>query len=79
MLVAGDLANIKYTYITKSKRKVNLKIYAFKKDIDKCHYAMQSVKDSMKWDQQRFNLEYNLTFMIVTVPDLMLMRWKIMV
>lgn len=50
MLVAGDLANIKYTYITKSKRKVNLKIYAFKKDIDKCHYAMQSVKDSMKWD-----------------------------
>lgn len=69
-LVAGDLASIKDTYITKSKRKVNLEIYAFKQDIDKCHYAMQSVKDSMKWDEDRFDLEYDLdTFMIVAVPD----------
>ncbi|WP_150465435.1 aminopeptidase N [Francisella sp. SYW-2] len=69
-LVAGDLANIKDTYITKSQRKVSLEIYAFKQDIDKCHYAMQAVKDSMKWDEDRFGLEYDLdTFMIVAVPD----------
>ena len=30
MLIAGDLASIKDTYIIKSKRKVNLEIYAFK-------------------------------------------------
>ncbi|MCL4128568.1 UNVERIFIED_CONTAM: hypothetical protein GTU68_036043 [Idotea baltica] len=69
-LVAGDLASIKDTYITKSQRKVSLEIYAFKQDIDKCHYAMQAVKDSMKWDEDRFGLEYDLdTFMIVAVPD----------
>ncbi|MDE5004918.1 hypothetical protein NAI73_10390, partial [Francisella tularensis subsp. holarctica] len=43
---------------------------AFKQDIDKCHYAMQAVKDSMKWEEDRFGLEYDLdTFMIVAVPD----------
>ncbi|QWU99293.1 aminopeptidase N [Francisella salimarina] len=69
-LVAGDLASIKDIYITKSQRKVSLEIYAFKQDIDKCHYAMQAVKDSMKWDEDRFGLEYDLdTFMIVAVPD----------
>lgn len=69
-LVAGDLASIKDTYITKSQRKVSLEIYAFKQDIDKCHYAMQAVKDSIKWDEDRFGLEYDLdTFMIVEVPD----------
>ncbi|QLE79387.1 aminopeptidase N [Francisella sp. Scap27] len=69
-LVAGDLASIKDTYTTKSQRKVSLEIYAFKQDIDKCHYAMQAVKDSMKWDEDRFGLEYDLdTFMIVAVPD----------
>lgn len=69
-LVAGDLASIKDTYNTKSQRKVSLEIYAFKQDIDKCQYAMQAVKDSMKWDEERFNLEYDLdTFMIVAVPD----------
>lgn len=31
---------------------------------------MQAVKDSMKWDEDRFGLEYDLdTFMIVAVPD----------
>ncbi|MEY8768397.1 aminopeptidase N [Francisella philomiragia] len=69
-LVAGDLASIKDIYTTKSHRKVSLEIYAFKQDIDKCHYAMQAVKDSMKWDEDRFGLEYDLdTFMIVAVPD----------
>ncbi|MED7789631.1 aminopeptidase N [Francisella sp. 19X1-34] len=69
-LVAGDLASIKDTFITKSSRNINLEIYALKKDIDKCYYAMQSLKDSMKWDEERFNLEYDLdTFMIVAVPD----------
>jgi aminopeptidase N len=69
-LVAGDLASIKDTYTTKSNREVSLEIYAFKQDIDKCDYAMQAVKDSMKWDEDRFGLEYDLdTFMIVAVPD----------
>ncbi|MDE5035861.1 hypothetical protein, partial [Francisella tularensis] len=62
--VAADLASNKDTYITKTQRKVSLEIYAFKQDIDKCHYALQAVKDSMKWDEDRFGLEYDLdTFM----------------
>ena len=69
-LVAGDLADIKDTYTTKSGKKINLEIYAFKQDIDKCHHAMLSLKQAMKWDEERFDLEYDLdTFMIVGVPD----------
>ncbi len=68
-LVAGDLGSIKDTYTTKSGRKVALEIYCDKGNEDKCHHAMESLKKSMKWDEDRFGLEYDLDIYMVVAVD----------
>ncbi|MEM7026296.1 MAG: aminopeptidase N, partial [Pseudomonadota bacterium] len=69
-LVGGDLARLEDHFTTRSGRKVLLEIYAEAKDIDKCDHAMASLKKSMQWDEDRFDLEYDLDrFMIVAVSD----------
>jgi aminopeptidase N len=69
-LVAGDLARLEDHFTTRSGRDVLLEIYAEAKDIDKCDHAMASLKRAMKWDEDRFGLEYDLDrFMIVAVSD----------
>ncbi len=67
-LVAGDLACLSDEFITRSGRKVALKIYADARDLDKCDHAMRSLKHSMKWDEDVYGLEYDLDiFNIVAV------------
>lgn len=69
-LVAGDLVDLTDHYTTMSGREVTLKIFVEKGNLDKCEYAMQAVKRSMQWDEQRFGREYDLDiFMIVAVHD----------
>lgn len=69
-LVAGNLSAVSDTYRTTSGRDVSLNIYVRKPDLDKCNYAMQSLKNSMKWDEDVFGLEYDLdTYNIVAVSD----------
>ena len=68
-LVAGDLGFIKDTYKTKSGRNVALEIYCDKGNEDKCHYAMESLKKSMKWDEDRFGLEYDLDIYMIVAVD----------
>lgn len=69
-IVAGDLAHIKDQFITRSGRAVDLKIYSEANNIDKCHHAMTSLKQAMKWDEDRFDLEYDLDlFQIVAIND----------
>jgi aminopeptidase N len=69
-LVAGDLGVIKDTFTTHSGKKVDLEIYAAHGMQDRCHFAMQSLKKSMKWDEERFGREYDLnTYMILAVDD----------
>ena len=69
-LVAGDLEYIEDRYTTMSGRDVELKIYVEPKDLDKCDHAMQSLKNSMKWDEDVYGREYDLDiFMIVAVDD----------
>lgn len=69
-LVAGDLGVIKDTFTTKSGKKVTLEIYAAHGKQDRCHFAMESLKKSMKWDEERFGREYDLsTYMILAVDD----------
>ena len=47
-----------------------MQIFVEKQDLDKCDYAMKSLKESMKWDERRFDLEYDLDiYMIVAVSD----------
>ena len=68
-LVAGDLGVIKDTYTTKSGRKVALEIYCDKGNENKCDYAMESLKRSMKWDEDRFGLEYDLDIYMIVAVD----------
>ena len=68
-LVAGDLGFIKDSFTTKSGRKVALEIYCDKGNEDKCHYAMESLKKSMKWDEDRFGLEYDLDIYMIVAVD----------
>lgn len=53
-LVAGDLAVQEDTYRTMSGRDVTLRIYTRAKDIDRVSWAMESLKRSMKWDEDTF-------------------------
>jgi aminopeptidase N len=69
-LVAGDLAHVADSFVTASGRKVELRIYVEKGKEDRCGWAMESLKTSMRWDEERFGLEYDLDiFMIVAVSD----------
>jgi aminopeptidase N len=69
-LVAGDLACIEDTFITVSGRKIALRIYVEKHNVDKCDHAMHSLKKAMAWDEQRYGREYDLDiYMIVAVDD----------
>ncbi|SET44846.1 aminopeptidase N [Thorsellia anophelis] len=67
-LVAGDFDVLKDNFITKSNRNIELMIFVDKGNLDKAPYAMESLKASMKWDENRFDLEYDLdVYMIVAV------------
>ncbi|WP_058473955.1 aminopeptidase N [Legionella quateirensis] len=69
-LVAGDLACIRDEFITCSGRNVDLRIYVEPGNEDKCAHAMESLKKSMKWDEEVYGREYDLDiFMIVAVSD----------
>ncbi|RYE60850.1 MAG: aminopeptidase N, partial [Hyphomicrobiales bacterium] len=69
-LVAGDLGYITDSFLTMSGRKVDLAIYCTHGKEAECHYAMDSLKRSMEWDEKRFGREYDLdVFNIVAVSD----------
>jgi aminopeptidase N len=69
-LVAGDLACIEDHFTTMNQRQVTLRIYVEPKDIDKCDHAMQSLINSMRWDEEVYGREYDLDiFNIVAVDD----------
>ncbi|MBX4959688.1 aminopeptidase N [Rhizobium lentis] len=69
-LVAGDLGVVEDTFTTMSGRDVVLKIYVEHGKEPRAAYAMDALKRSMKWDEERFGREYDLDiFMIVAVSD----------
>lgn len=69
-LVAGDLGVIKDSFTTASGRRVNLEIYAAHGKQDRCTHAMDSVRKAMKWDEDTFGLEYDLSdYMFVAIDD----------
>jgi len=69
-LVAGDLWCVEDSFTTLSGRDVALRIYVEPENIDKCQHAMDSLKKSMKWDEEAYGREYDLDiFMIVAVND----------
>ena len=69
-LVGGDLACVEDNFRTMSGRDVTLRIYVEHGKQDRCDYAMDSLKRSMRWDEEAFGREYDLDiFMIVAVSD----------
>ncbi|MFT7185161.1 MAG: aminopeptidase N [Pseudohongiellaceae bacterium] len=69
-LVAGDLHCQEDAYVTRSGRRVDLRIFVDAKNADKCDYALDSLKRAMKWDEDVYGREYDLDiFMIVAVDD----------
>ncbi len=69
-LVAGEYDCLSDQFITMSGRTVELKLFVDKGKLDQCDFAMQSLINSMKWDEQEFGREYDLDlYMIVAVSD----------
>ena len=69
-LVAGSLSFVEDSFKTMSGRNVALKIFVEEKDLNKCAYAMDALKRSMRWDEEKYGREYDLDiFMIVAVDD----------
>lgn len=67
-LVAGDFDVLRDSFTTRSGRNVALEIFVDRGNLDRADWAMTSLKASMKWDEERFGLEYDLDiFMIVAV------------
>ena len=69
-LVAGDLVARTDSFTTASGRKVELNVWVRDGDLDRTEHAMESLKRSMKWDEETFGREYDLDlFNIVAVSD----------
>jgi len=69
-LVAGDLHSLDDTFTTASGRRVHLSIHSTPANIPRCHWAMESLKRAMRWDEERFGREYDLDrFMIFCADD----------
>ncbi len=67
-LVAGDLGHIEDSFVTCSGRNVDLRIYVEHGNEARAEYAMDSLKRSMRWDEEAYGREYDLDiFMIVAV------------
>ena len=69
-MVAGDLTCIEDRFVTMSGREVALQIYVEHHNRKRCDHAVASLQKAMKWDEERFGLEYDLDlYMIVAVDD----------
>jgi len=68
-LVAGDFDLLKDNFVTRSGRDVALEFFVDKGNKDKANHAMASLKRAMTWDEQRFNLEYDLDIYMVVAVD----------
>ncbi len=69
-LVAGDLVAHSDRFTTGSGREVALNIWVRRGDEDKCAFAMEALKKSMRWDEEKYGREYDLdVFNIVAVDD----------
>ena len=68
--VAGDLGGIESTFTTCSGRPVRLALWSEAENVDQLDWAMQSLKKSMKWDEETYGREYDLdVYHIVAVND----------
>ncbi len=69
-LVAGNLSWLEDQFSTQSGRLVTLRVYTDPGNEDRCAYAMEALQRSMRWDEEKYGLEYDLDlFNIVAIND----------
>ncbi len=69
-LVAGDLVANHDSFTTRSGREVALNIWVREGDKARTAHAMESLKNSFRWDEEAFGREYDLDlFNVVAVSD----------
>mmetsp|Transcript_1848 Transcript_1848/g.4161 ORF Transcript_1848/g.4161 Transcript_1848/m.4161 type:complete len:1006 (+) Transcript_1848:70-3087(+) len=68
-LVAGQYVSLDDHFITKSGRKVDLRIWTQPHNAGKSSHAMTSLKAAMKWDEDRFGLQYDLDLFNIVAAD----------
>ncbi len=69
-LVAGDLVARRDRFTTMSGKPVDLAVWVRSEDLGRTGHAMESLKKSMKWDEEAFGREYDLgEFHVVAVSD----------
>jgi aminopeptidase N len=69
-LVAAKLVCQEEKFTLKDGREALLQVWVEEGNLDKTQHAMDSLKNSIRWDEERFDLELDLErFMIVAVGD----------
>ncbi|HKS34239.1 MAG TPA: aminopeptidase N [Enterobacteriaceae bacterium] len=68
-LVAGDFDVLRDTFSTRSGREVALELFVDRGNLDRAPWAMTSLQNSMKWDEERFGLEYDLDIYMIVAVD----------
>lgn len=68
-LVAGDFDTLQDQYITRSGRQVQLAFYVDKGQQQRARFAMAALKRAMLFDEQHFDLEYDLDIYMVVAVD----------
>lgn len=69
-LVAGDLAVTEKTIETASGREVLLQVFCEHAFAQQSAYALGALERALRWDEETFNLEYDLNrYMIVAIAD----------
>ncbi len=69
-MVAAKLDMLEDAFVTKSGKQARLAIYVEPGKLDQAGFSMRCLKNSMKWDEDVFGLEFDLDqYMIVAVSD----------
>lgn len=69
-LVAGDYGALRDRFTTMSGRSIDLEIYCAHGNESQCKHALDALKRSMKWDEDRYGREYDLDqYLILAVDD----------
>lgn len=68
-LVAGDFDQLSDSFTTVSGKSVSLVFYVEKGNGHRASFALESLKRAMRWDEQRFGLEYDLDIYMVVAVD----------
>ena len=68
-VVGGDMGHLADRFVTRSGRRVDLRIYANRDKVALCRHAMDSLIRAMRWDEEVYGLEYDLDVYHIAALD----------